>query len=382
MAMMDRLTSRIKLDRKSSDTLVDQMINQVADMIDTGNLPVDTRLPSPVKLSKEMGIAYCTVEAAFKKLSEQGYIQRSKRGSFVSYPLVRREKVSSTATSRKIVLLFLDQAEQECLFKQKVVRGIKDVLKEPHFSLEIMRISDFQEAGQDWSQELTKRNGYDALIIDKEGVSDHESQQFAEHANTPFLLFGSMLWSFYHNSQTILPDYGYGIHQVVDHLVGLGHKQVAMLTRNKSFRPDYMKEQSLRDAMQKHGLSVDDSLIVDSVGRDNRCVAEAVGKLIEGRTNPTAIVCGDDIIAFEAIKYLNSRGIDVPRDISIAGYNDFDVCSINTPQITTVRVPMREMGQTIAEKLLERMAGKNASGIVHIPVELVVRDSTGESPHL
>lgn len=371
------LADKLSLSRDDSETLVNQLVHQIADMIDAGEMLVGARMPSPVKLSKAVKVAYCTVETAYRQLSEQGYIERNRRGSFVKYPLMKPRVTMARKMARKVVILFGDQALEESLFTQKVVRGIQDVLKEPAYILETMRASDFQAEGLDWSEELAANADYDALIIDKEGVVDRESLNFAKKAKVPFLLFGSMLWSCYHSSLTILPDYGYGIHQVVDHLTSLGHKRIALILRNRGNRPDYIKEQSFRDAMDAPGLNLDESMVLNMIGNEDNAVDDAVAFLLAAKSKPTAIVCGDDIVAYEAMMSLRTRGVSVPQEMSIVGYNNFDVCSIAKPNMTTVHVPMRQMGQTIAEKLLERMAGKTTSGLVHIPVNLVVRDTTG-----
>jgi DNA-binding LacI/PurR family transcriptional regulator len=93
----------------------------------------------------------------------------------------------------------------------------------------------------------------------------------------------------------------------------------------------------------------------------------------------TAIVAANDITAFGVLDELDRRGIRVPADISVAGFDDIEAASLVRPRLTTARIPITELGRAGAEMAQALLAGKRPRSVV-LPSELVVRDSTGRPP--
>jgi LacI family transcriptional regulator len=92
---------------------------------------------------------------------------------------------------------------------------------------------------------------------------------------------------------------------------------------------------------------------------------------------PTAVFCGSDILAVGAIKYCNTAGIGVPDQVSVVGFDNLEIAELVTPELTTLDVPTREMGEAVAEALI-RLGDKKESFIVtELQTRLIVRGSTG-----
>jgi len=95
---------------------------------------------------------------------------------------------------------------------------------------------------------------------------------------------------------------------------------------------------------------------------------------------PTAIICGNDILAIGALLEAEAMGIDVPGTLSISGFDDIEIAAHSRPSLTTVRVPDREMGALAAQYLIDRLAGRNCQPPAMLDVLLVERESTGKAP--
>ena len=106
---------------------------------------------------------------------------------------------------------------------------------------------------------------------------------------------------------------------------------------------------------------------------DGRAAARA---LLGRRDRPTAIVCGNDILAFGALAEAHAMGIRVPGSLSVTGFDDLDFASHVIPALTTMHVPAAEMGRLAAEHLLARLEGRDAAGGVTLDAELIVRASS------
>ena len=115
----------------------------------------------------------------------------------------------------------------------------------------------------------------------------------------------------------------------------------------------------------------------------NGFTAEAGGRAVDtllARQVPfTAIACANDLLALGALQRLHALGIDVPRDVSVAGFDDIPTAAMTAPSLSTVRLPLREMGRrgfAYADRVLN---GETPEHIL-MPTEVVMRDSTGTPP--
>jgi LacI family transcriptional regulator len=106
----------------------------------------------------------------------------------------------------------------------------------------------------------------------------------------------------------------------------------------------------------------------------------AMRTLLRLREVPTAVLCGNDILAFGALAECHTAGIAVPRQISIAGYDDNDMATCVTPPLTTVRVRPQKIGEQAAAVLLAKLRGATARQSVDVLAEVILRQSTAPPP--
>lgn len=166
------------------------------------------------------------------------------------------------------------------------------------------------------------------------------------------------------------------------HLFSLGHRRIAVI-KGQAFSSDTeVRWNSIAAAARRHGRPIDESLVVqlegDSPSPETGYVAAR--RLLERGVHFTAIFAFNDVSAFGAIRALRECGLDVPDDVSVLGFDDIWGAAFHVPALTTIRQPLRRMGQLAAETLLARIRqGSDADYPAEIQVEpeLVVRESTG-----
>ena len=168
-----------------------------------------------------------------------------------------------------------------------------------------------------------------------------------------------------------------GAARAARHLAGLGHRRIAFISGPDSFRSSHERGQGFREGLAEYGLSLDDACIRQGAYTFESGV-EAAQSLLSMREPPTAIFAGNDEMAIGVMKAARDRGLDVPRDLSIVGFDDLPMASRVWPNLTTVRLPIRDMGRMAAEKLTARSRGLDPATLVQPEVDpsLVVRDST------
>ncbi|WP_432976937.1 LacI family DNA-binding transcriptional regulator [Dactylosporangium sp. CA-233914] len=156
-----------------------------------------------------------------------------------------------------------------------------------------------------------------------------------------------------------------------EHLVRLGHRRVAFVTAGPDIEPVRQRHDGLRQALGGPPVEVRLAAAGFAEGTD-----AAVRALVEAADPPTAAVCVNDVVAVALIRGLQARGLRVPEDLSVVGYDDLPFAAHVRPALTTVRRPIRELGRIAAELLLdESAAGHRHRELVFAP-ELVTRATT------
>ena len=108
--------------------------------------------------------------------------------------------------------------------------------------------------------------------------------------------------------------------------------------------------------------------------------AEAFAAIMSAAAPPTAVLCGNDVLAAGALSMARRMGLDVPGDVSVTGFDDIDLAEIVTPALTTVHVPHREMGRRAARLLVALRNGEDVDGSVELPATVTLRESLGPPP--
>lgn len=163
---------------------------------------------------------------------------------------------------------------------------------------------------------------------------------------------------------------------VLDHR----HREIAMIagiSRGNDRAAERIK--GVRSAMAARRLELrTDHLIEAPYNLDS--AAEAMATLLALPTPPTAIICGNDVLAVGAMLHAKKAGLSVPADLSIVGFDNIDLASVTDPGLTTVHVPHRRMGQAAAELLLALNNGAEEVDGLEFQPELVVRESLAAPP--
>ena len=169
-----------------------------------------------------------------------------------------------------------------------------------------------------------------------------------------------------------------GIRETVDHLVGLGHRDIAHVAGPLDVSTGVGRLRAFRAAMAEHGL--DDGRIVQSQAYSEAAGRTAMSTLLAGH-RPTAVVAGNDLLALGCYDALADSGLRCPDDVSVVGFNDMPFVSRLQPPLTSVHLPQYELGVAAARLLLDQLSGRTLTHqAVLLPVRLVVRGSTAPPP--
>jgi LacI family transcriptional regulator, galactose operon repressor len=171
-----------------------------------------------------------------------------------------------------------------------------------------------------------------------------------------------------------------GGYRATEHLVKLGHKRIGMVAGifSKSDRSLH-RWHGYRQCLKNHGIDYDKNLLAQTDysltgGRDS------AKKLVSLKNRPTAVFCSNDYLALGAMKGARQLGFNLPKDLSIVGFDDIHIASYVIPELTTIRQPAYEMGNLGAKLLLQRIGGKIKPEQLMLESSLIVRESTTKAP--
>lgn len=173
-----------------------------------------------------------------------------------------------------------------------------------------------------------------------------------------------------------LPGNRAGARMMAEHLLSLGHVRIAMIGGPLALRTSREREAGYLDAMM--AARAKPWIVPADFTRAGG--AKAVAGLLAARA-PTAVFVASDTMALGVLSELQRLGIRVPDEISVAGFDDIPGLEFIQPSLTTVRVPMAELGAAGVARLMQMLDHGRQDNSIHIhPVELVVRESTGSAP--
>jgi DNA-binding LacI/PurR family transcriptional regulator len=164
----------------------------------------------------------------------------------------------------------------------------------------------------------------------------------------------------------------------LEHLAALGHQRIAFIKGQPFSSDSQVRWDSIREAARELRIEIRPELTVQL---ESDSFSPMVGyplarELLARTTDFTALFAYNDLSAIGAVRAIRERGLRVPEDISVVGFDDINTAAFQNPSLTTIRQPLREMGMQAARVLVERLRGKEDPGQVSVTPELIVREST------
>ena len=171
-----------------------------------------------------------------------------------------------------------------------------------------------------------------------------------------------------------------GIAAMVAALVELGHRRIAFLAGPTGLFVARERLAGYRRGLEVAGISFDEARVVRT-GFDLAGGALGVDVLRAAAVDVTAICCANDLLALGALQRLAALGIDVPGSVSVAGFDDISTAALTAPSLSTVRLPLRELGRLGFEQAGRRLAGEDPAPRL-LPTEVILRGSTAPPPNM
>lgn len=250
----------------------------------------------------------------------------------------------------------------------ELMRGIRDIVFGDR--RDIVLLYNINEAEDEFYRRILNNTYIGGLILELGAL---EINSILKKNDIPFIIVNA-----YHKDPEIncisVNNVG-GAFSAVKYLIRLGHKRIAIIHGALDIQPGIDRLTGYKLALKEYGLNTDGNLIAD--GNFSRQTAyEKMLKLLELESPPTAVFVASDEMVLGTAKAIREKGLDIPRDISIVGFDDSPIALEFSPPLTTVRQPIAEMGSCAAQTLIKLITKQMKRGVKKIlKTELIIRGS-------
>lgn len=222
--------------------------------------------------------------------------------------------------------------------------------------------------------ELFERRFVDGVLAAGLNDKHHFLADFVQR-QCPILMIDNRVGGMDH----VLCDYTLGAEQAMNYLLQLGHRRIGLVYA----APESATARDVADAYRRKLAAADiafDKTLTEDGSFTDEGGAAAGQRLLDRHPDITAVLAGNDKMALGAVRTFQRAGRDVPRDMSVVGFDDLQHSAFTNPSLTTVHLPLYEAGGIACERLLERIHGKTDRISEALATHLVVRESTALAP--
>lgn len=319
-------------------------------------------------VARVAGVSPSTVSRVFSRPGRVSAQTAEKIRTVAEELGYRSREVARPQSKSHTKIIGLAVADITNPFNFRVIRGCQAAAAEAGF---VMTLNDSQESPQ-LEREMLRRSLplMDGLVIASSRLSDTELRTVAK--NVPTVVLNRRVQGLH----CIVPDMGSGIRLATEHLVGLGHRTVGYVAGPEASWADGMRWRAVRDTAKELGITEHRIGPFLPTLQGGRAAAEVIAT-----RRLRAVLAYNDLVALGIMRALNERGIRVPEDVSIVGFDNIFASAMVEPGLTTIAAPLTMLGEQAVRYITGALAGSNTVSAlpVLVPVKLVVRGSTAQA---
>lgn len=323
-------------------------------------------------IAREAGVSTATVSHVINKTK---YVSDETRErvekaikKFDYYPNTHAQSLA-LGRSKIIGLLVSDISNP---FFPEIIKSIEAAVFASGYSLILLNTNYDTSRAVDYIQRLIQMKVAGIILMTAE--FDERFIQEARRKRTSIVFHD--LGVVDEKMSNVILDYAVGIDEAVQHLVSLGHKKIAHIAGSHEIHSAGVRQRAFVDSVKRHLPGQPKPKIYEGDFRfeGGRLAAS---KMLAEKDLPTAVVVANDLMALGAIQELKAAGFQIPRDMSVVGFDDISFASLSEPALTTICSPRVEIGRRAVEALMLTIERPHQQGVeVRIPTYLIKRDST------
>ncbi|MCK4715347.1 MAG: LacI family DNA-binding transcriptional regulator [Candidatus Marinimicrobia bacterium] len=331
-----------------------------------------------IDVAKLAGVSTATVSRVINDTGKVRPVTRKKVMKVVNElnfsPNVSAQVLQSKQ-SKTIGMVFPDASS---LYFSEIIRGICNYVNQFSFQIIIGSAHDEEEEVKTVSRFL---NGHTVggLVIMAPSSQNDDLFKLPINHGTP-VVFISVPPVKAGTTSVVLDNFKMSV-EMTNHLIRLGHRNIGFINGSPHNYDSQRRYAGYLKALQENGIEVISDFTIDGNFTEDSGYKTCL-KLCELTSRPTAIFAANDAMAIGAIEAVKDSGLRVPEDIAIVGFDDISTSQYITPALTTVRVPLFNLGQVVGKTLLQKIDTNYENHIavterIVIPLKIIIRESCG-----
>lgn len=325
------------------------------------------------EIAKVAGVSVATVSRVLNNVdhpinekTRQRILKLAQELNYQPNLVARSLRIDSTNTVGIIVESMMSP------FIPPIISGIQDRLKPAGYLSFILNTNGDPNIEIESLNMLNNRQIDGILFV---ATWDRSPKTVEQMTSKPHVFIHRHFNSFADNCVAV--DERWGARLAVSHLVNLGHQRIAFINGDADWDASIFRLKGYQDELKSRGIPYDPDLVTNQ-GWESEHGRSGIDTLFNKGASFSAVFASNDLLAMGAIHALQDRGLRVPQDIAVMGYDDRAFSSFVRPAISTVTLPAYEMGKEAAILLLRMMKGEiKSSRVVEVRGRLLVRESCG-----
>jgi len=322
------------------------------------------------EIARQAGVSVPTVSRVVNGRSDVSPETRARIEGLLRHHGYQRRQPAPGAGAALIDLVFNDL---DSPWAVEIIRGVEDIAHAAGVGTVVSAIHGASGPARQWMENLRARASDGVILVTS--VLEPRLHDELRRLGVPLVVVdpaGSPSL----DAPTVGATNWAGGLAATEHLLSLGHRRIGFIAGPPRLLCSRARLDGYRAALEGAGISVDETLIVPG-DFYHAAGFDGAGALLELPKPPTALFAASDQMALGAIEALRRRGLRVPEDMSVVGFDDLPEVRWSAPPLTTVRQPLAEMGKLATRTVLQLAAGEEpASRRVELATELIVRASS------
>ena len=329
-------------------------------------------------IARELLVSVSTVsralnnDASIRKETREKIQAAAKRMGYVPNPVATNLKYGRTKTIGVIV------PEMSTPYAALVIDGIQDICYHNNYKVIIASSGEDAEKERE-NLDIMMQFMIDGIIACRCDYNKNtELYKKIQEQRIPLVFYDRIPYNI--EAPQVVVDDETKAFFLVEHMIRSDRKNIAYIGANfDTVYNSVLRHKGYREALQRYGLEYNPNIVIQTEGLHYSDGAAAVDKLRHEKTD--AIFAFTDTLAIGAMNRLKSMGRNIPRDVAVAGFSGTNLCTIVSPQLTTVEPRQFEMGQKAAELIIKLInnSSSNKSEQVIIDADIIYRESTEET---
>jgi LacI family transcriptional regulator len=326
------------------------------------------------EVARLAGVSQPTVSRALRdsrKVSEQTKRRVREAAAALGYVPSATGRALSMGRSGRLGLLLTDLENQ---FYQHVMAPMHEALDEVGYQLVLM--TESSEAGP--IADRIVANGLDGVLLTTT-TTDSILPIRLRDRSIPFVYFNRTSAAV--DADSVTADPLPGVEEMVKELVTLGHREVAGIFGPRNTSTGMSRETCVREQLGGAGLTIQPGRALHGPF-DFGTGYDGTKELLSAQSRPTAIICGNDVVALGALNAAVELGVTVPGDVSIVGFDDLPTADWALVKLSTIAFDLDQMSREAAQLLVERVEGRSDTAYRHVvyPTRFRPRSTLGRAP--